>query len=194
MSSHGPEADAGAAASPLIATVDRLVRQELPPDQLVRIHDFCRAFLARSRPEDKRRTGPVRQTFRLFGDKWTTLVVLVLHTGTMRYAMLQRIASLLAQEGDEKQGISQRMLTLVLHNLELNGMIRRSAQSTATPRVEYTLTPLGNSLHAQMLQLIEWAENHTDEIASARASYQGPYPPAAATSHAEREAGATPLS
>jgi DNA-binding HxlR family transcriptional regulator len=159
-------------APSLLTAVEQIIVPELPMGHAERVRAFCRQFLQRSSSGDKQRNGPVRQTFRLLGDKWTTLVVMVLHYGTMRYALLHKFVSLLSLEGGE-HGISQRMLTLVLHNLEFNGLVARSSRGSAALRVEYSLTPLGESLHGQLLGLVEWAEQHTDQILSARRAHGG---------------------
>lgn len=160
-------------ASPsLLDAVEQTIVPDLSAAHAERVRGFCRQFLQRSASGDKQRNGPVRQTFRLVGDKWTTLVLMVLHYGTMRYALLHRFVTLLSYEGKE-HGISQRMLTLVLHNLEFNGLVARSSRGSAAQRVEYSLTPLGQSLHGQLLSLVEWAEQHTEEILNARRAHGG---------------------
>lgn len=159
---------ADSARIPLLSGVERLAAKDYwPPEQARRVREFCEHFLQRSTSTDKRSSGAVRQTFRLFGDKWITLVVLVLDCGAMRYTVLHKLVSLLAREGGES-GISQRMLTLALHNLEATGMVRRLAQPGGAHHVEYELTPLGQSLHRQMLNLIEWAEQNSVALNAAR--------------------------
>jgi DNA-binding HxlR family transcriptional regulator len=159
----------------LLKAVEKVIPKDIPAQQVSHIRDMCTTFSVRSSRRDKARTGPVRQTFRLFGDKWAPLVVMVLECGAMRYLALHNLVSLLAREGGET-GISQRMLTLVLRNLEMNGMLARSSQSATAHRGVYFLTPLGRSLGGQMMQMIEWAERHSDEINLARSTYAGPDP------------------
>jgi DNA-binding HxlR family transcriptional regulator len=162
-----------AAVAPLKA-VEKVIPKDMPPQQ-AQIGEMCTAYTVRCTRVDKAQSGPVRQTFRLFGNKWAPLVVMVLNCGAMRYTALHKVVSLLAQEGGES-GISQRMLTLVLRKLEVNGMLARSSQSATTRRGVYFLTSLGGSLHDLMMQVIEWAECHSDEIRTARAAYVGPDP------------------
>jgi DNA-binding HxlR family transcriptional regulator len=157
----------------LLSAVEKIIAKDVGAPQADQIREFCATFARRSTPTEKARTGPVRQTSRLVGDKWTPLVVMVLNCGAMRYLALHNIVSLLSRQGGEI-GISQRMLTLVLRNLEMNGMVARSAQSATAHRGEYFLTPLGKSFHQQIMQLVEWAERHTDELMTARANYTGP--------------------
>jgi DNA-binding HxlR family transcriptional regulator len=166
----------------LLKAVEKVIPKDIPAQQVSHIRDMCTLYTIRSTRLDKARTGPVRQTFRLFGDKWAPLVVMVLQCGAMRYLALHNLVSILAREGGEV-GISQRMLTLVLRNLEMNGMLARSSQSATAHRGVYFLTPLGRSLHDQMMNVIEWAERHSDEIRIARSTYAGPDPLTGAVSH-----------
>jgi DNA-binding HxlR family transcriptional regulator len=95
------------------------------------------------------------------GDKWTVLVVWVLGTGPRRFNELRR----------EIGGISQRMLTLTLRNLERDGMVTRTVTPTIPPRVDYTLTDLGRSLLEPVAQLGEWAVRNGQRIEKSRARY-----------------------
>lgn len=69
-------------------------------------------------------------------DKWTLLIVTTLERGRLRFTDLQR----------QVPGISQRMLTLTLRNLERDGLVSRTVYAEVPPRVEYALTPTGQSL------------------------------------------------
>src|SRR6202167_959013 len=159
--------------SALLSAVEKVIAKDIDGQQADQIRDLCTTFVRRSTRTEKARTGPVRQTSRLVGDKWTPLVVMVLTCGAIRYLALHNIVSLLARQGDEI-GISQRMLTLVLRNLEMNGMVARSAQSATAHRGESSLTTLGKSFYHQIMQLVEWAEAHSEELIQARANYTGP--------------------
>ncbi|MFE7385813.1 winged helix-turn-helix transcriptional regulator [Streptomyces zhihengii] len=101
----------------------------------------------------------VRQTLDRVGDKWSVLVIGVLAAaGTLRFGTLhQRVP-----------GISQRMLTLTLRHLERDGLVTRTAYAEVPPRVEYALTPLGESLRAIVTALAQWAGDHNAEIEAAR--------------------------
>ena len=94
-------------------------------------------------------------------DKWTLLVVAVLEEGRMRFTALHR----------HVPGISQRMLTLTLRNLERDGLVSRTAYAEVPPRVEYALTPMGKSLIPPALALAGWAIEHDPEIQASRAAY-----------------------
>ncbi|WP_329035062.1 helix-turn-helix transcriptional regulator [Streptomyces sp. NBC_00178] len=94
-------------------------------------------------------------------DKWTLLVVATLDEGRLRFTELHtRIP-----------GVSQRMLTLTLRNLERDGLVSRTAYAEVPPRVEYALTALGKSLIAPALALAGWAAEHDAEIQASRAAY-----------------------
>jgi len=78
----------------------------------------------------------IRQVLDRVGDKWSLLLIAVVESGPLRYTDLQR----------QVPGISQRMLTLTLHQLREDGLITRTAYAEVPPRVEYSLTPLGRGL------------------------------------------------
>nr|WP_245563458.1 helix-turn-helix domain-containing protein [Longispora albida] len=94
-------------------------------------------------------------------DKWSLLVIALLDRRGLRFTELKR----------EIDGISQRMLTVTLRQLERDGLISRTVHPVVPPRVDYALTPLGETLHATIQSLVMWTETHQDEIAAARADY-----------------------
>ena len=94
-------------------------------------------------------------------DKWSLLVIYVLSDGVHRFTELRR----------EIDGISQRMLTLTLRQLEREGLVRRTVFAVVPPRVDYQLTPLGSTLLDTIQALVAWAGEHGHEIAAARAAY-----------------------
>jgi DNA-binding HxlR family transcriptional regulator len=95
------------------------------------------------------------------GDKWTAHVVALLGTGTMRFSDIRRTV----------EGISPRMLTVTLRALERDGLISRRVYPVIPPRVEYTLTQLGESLLDVVRELIDWSADHTSDILAARQRY-----------------------
>jgi DNA-binding HxlR family transcriptional regulator len=103
----------------------------------------------------------IRDLLDRLADKWSLLVVELLGDGTRRFTELRR----------EIDGISQRMLTLTLRQLERDGLVRRTVHPVVPPRVDYELTPLGASLLDAIAPLVAWTRSHRDEIASARAEY-----------------------
>ncbi len=95
------------------------------------------------------------------GDKWSVYVIALLGDGTRRFTDLRRSID----------GISQRMLTVTLRGLERDGIVTRKVYPVVPPRVDYALTPMGQTLLATIRQLIEWADRHTEDIDTARARY-----------------------
>ena len=94
-------------------------------------------------------------------NKWTLLVVATLDRSTVRFTELQQ----------QIPGISQRMLTLTLRNLERDGLVSRTVHAEVPPRVEYALTAVGRSLLAPALALAGWAMEHVPQIEASRAAY-----------------------
>jgi DNA-binding HxlR family transcriptional regulator len=95
------------------------------------------------------------------GDKWTVLVVMLLGEEPRRFSEIKRAVD----------GISQRMLTLTLRNLERDGMVTRTVTPTIPPRVDYALTGLGRSLRGPLTELGRWVGDHLDEIDAARKAF-----------------------
>jgi DNA-binding HxlR family transcriptional regulator len=110
---------------------------------------------------DVREGCEVRQILDRIADRWSLLVIALLDDRTVRFSELRR----------EIDGISQRMLTVTLRQLERNGLVRRTVYPVVPPRVEYALTPLGASLHATVQALVTWTEANEDASAAARAAY-----------------------
>lgn len=104
---------------------------------------------------------PTRQILDLIGDKWTALIIGLLEEKTMRFSELRR----------EIDGISQKMLTQTLRKLERDGMVMRTVYPEVPPRVEYSLTPLGETLTAPLAAFREWAETHIDAVTQAQIEY-----------------------
>lgn len=101
---------------------------------------------------------PTRMVLDLIADKWTTLVIYLLSSGTKRYGELQR----------EIDGISQKMLTQTLRKLEEDGLVKRVIYPEVPPRTEYSLTPLGATLKEPLGALCQWAVAHIGEVEKAR--------------------------
>ncbi|WP_209238605.1 winged helix-turn-helix transcriptional regulator [Streptomyces oryzae] len=101
----------------------------------------------------------IRQVLDRVGDKWSLLVIAVLESGPLRYSDLLRTVP----------GISQRMLTLTVRQLQQDGLITRTAYAEVPPRVEYALTPLGRGLHEIAMSFVRWASDHYEEIREHRA-------------------------
>jgi DNA-binding HxlR family transcriptional regulator len=95
------------------------------------------------------------------GDKWSVLVMALLGDGPRRYSELQRAID----------GISQRMLTLTLRTLERDGLVARTVTPTSPPRVDYALTPVGETLSVEVSSLMRWAQDHREYVAKSRFRY-----------------------
>ncbi len=117
----------------------------------------------------KDRDDPAREVMGLLGDRWSTLILLVLGTGTFRHAELRRTLAQLSAE----QAISQRVLTLKLRTLERDGFVVRAVTADVPPRVSYALTPLGTDLHTQARGLIDWINARAPQIRDAREAFDG---------------------
>lgn len=102
-----------------------------------------------------------RQVLDLLAEKWTALVLYALAFGVKRHGELKR----------EIKEVSQKMLTRTLRNLERDGLVKRTVYHEVPPRVEYALTPLGETLSELLKDICTWAETHFAEIESARAEY-----------------------
>lgn len=103
----------------------------------------------------------IRDVLSRVGDKWSLLVVGLLHDHPLRFTELQR----------RVDGISHRMLTQTLRNLERDGLVSRRAYPEIPPRVEYAATELGRSLAEPVLGLVGWAAANHEEITAARETY-----------------------
>ncbi|WP_030661173.1 helix-turn-helix domain-containing protein [Streptomyces rimosus] len=114
-----------------------------------------------ARQWDVREGCEVRQILDRVADKWSLLVIALLDRRTLRFTELRR----------EVDGISQRMLTVTLRQLERDGLVRRTVHPVVPPRVDYELTPLGATLHDTIQALVTWTEEHQNEIAESRAAY-----------------------
>lgn len=104
---------------------------------------------------------PTRQVLDRIGDKWTALILGLLDGQTLRFSELRRNIG----------GISQKMLTQTLRNLERDGLVSRTVYAEVPPRVEYTLTPLGETLAGPLAAIRDWAENHIDAVTTAQNIY-----------------------
>lgn len=94
-------------------------------------------------------------------DKWSLHVIAELEGRTLRFTELKRIVD----------GISHRVLTATLRNLERDGLVTRTVYPVVPPRVEYTLTDAGRDLMKKIQPLVYWAEANITAIDRARAAY-----------------------
>ena len=87
-------------------------------------------------------------------NKWTILIIYALTQGKKRYSDLKQ----------QIVGISPKMLVQNLRNLERNGLVKREIYPTVPPKVDYSLTPLGESLAEPLAILGEWAYRHINDV------------------------------
>ncbi|WP_211226756.1 winged helix-turn-helix transcriptional regulator [Algoriphagus vanfongensis] len=105
---------------------------------------------------------PIRTVLDRFGDKWSMLVLLILdHEKKVRFNQIHKTI------GD----VSQKMLTVTLRKLEADGLVERTVFPEIPPRVEYNLTPRGQSLIPHVQNLSQWAKDNIGEIRASRANY-----------------------
>jgi DNA-binding HxlR family transcriptional regulator len=115
-----------------------------------------------------RRDQPMREVLARAGDKWSSLLLLLLNAGSFRHGLLRRLVAAVGAEGH----ISQRMLTLRLRSLERDGMIARTTLAGQPPGVEYSLTPLGAGFVAQLDAIMQWIRGHQAQIRAARERFE----------------------
>ncbi|MEW9702075.1 winged helix-turn-helix transcriptional regulator [Paenibacillus sp. SI8] len=102
-----------------------------------------------------------RRALELVANKWTVLIFYGLESGIKRYSDLKR----------QIEGVSQKMLTQTLRQLERDGLVKRVVYPTVPPTVEYSLTPLGATLTEPMRVLHRWTEANYDSVLQARNEY-----------------------
>lgn len=106
---------------------------------------------------------PTRQLLDRISNKWVVLVLGLLEEEPKRFNALKR----------EIDGISQKMLTQTLRNLEADGLVTRSVFATVPVTVEYQLTSLGRSLNVAVSPLTEWAKKNMSKVDAARKRHSG---------------------
>lgn len=101
---------------------------------------------------------PSRQIFQHLTNRWGGLVMIVLMTGTKRFSEIRR----------EIEGISERMLTQTLQQLEQDGMVSRKSYHTVPPHVEYSLTDYGKQAGTKIADLVDWLETNLTGILASK--------------------------
>ncbi|MET4678211.1 helix-turn-helix domain-containing protein [Luteibacter sp. ME-Dv--P-043b] len=104
---------------------------------------------------------PSRLLFEQVTDKWSMMVLTVLHSGPLRFNAIKR----------QLEGVTQKALTQCLRRLERNGLLTRTILPAAPIGVEYALTDLGRSLHRPFKALYAWMHQNLDEVDAARQRY-----------------------
>ena len=95
---------------------------------------------------------PVEITMRLIGDKWKILIIRDLLTGTKRFGELRKSLN----------GISQKVLTNNLRDMEKSGLVHREVFAEVPPRVEYSLTDTGWSLNPVLDSIVKWGNSYRE--------------------------------
>lgn len=104
---------------------------------------------------------PSQDILALIGSKWSMLLLCILGDGPVRSGELGRRAG----------GISQKMLTQTLRELERHGIVHRKDYAEVPPRVEYSLTPLGRSLAQLVRKIEEWVESNYSRMTRVAQTY-----------------------
>ncbi|RKW71550.1 winged helix-turn-helix transcriptional regulator [Galactobacter caseinivorans] len=106
-------------------------------------------------------TCPSRTSLARIANKWTAMIVMALDPGRLRFGEIREAVG----------GISGKVLSETLRQLERDGVVSRTAYDQMPPRVEYELTPLGRSLHQPMAALAAWAQDHIEEVQLSRNAF-----------------------
>ena len=98
---------------------------------------------------------PSQKVLSRVADRWAALIICALHEHkTMRNGKLLRKIG----------GINQKMLTQTLRNLERDGLVVRKVYATVPPKVEYSLTELGESVYKPLDAICRWTEDHLEDL------------------------------
>jgi DNA-binding HxlR family transcriptional regulator len=117
--------------------------------------------MANTRANPFNRSCPSQDILALIGGKWSMLLLCILADGPVRTGELARRAG----------GISQKMLTQTLRELERHGIVQRRDYGEVPPRVEYSLTALGRSLSGLVRQIEVWVESNYSRMTRVARSY-----------------------
>ncbi len=114
-------------------------------------------------PSGKFPLCPVKDVLHTLGDKWSVLAMMVLgQYEVLRFNELKNAIT----------GISQKMLTVTLKNLESHGLLVRKMYAQIPPKVEYTITPMGHEFLQHLVVMLDWACTNVDKINSTRKKKQ----------------------
>ena len=97
---------------------------------------------------------PVETTLTLIGEKWKVLILRDLMPGTKRFGELKKSIDT----------VSQKVLTAQLRDMEANGLVHREVYAEVPPRVEYSLTELGQSLKPILDAMWNWGEDYKNSV------------------------------
>lgn len=143
-----------------MATRAMSIKPRFTPAEIARARSY--AIKRPDTPLDPRLAALVHDLIDRVADKWTMLILEVLtEKGELRFTRL----------GELVQGISQKMLTQTLRNMERDGLVRRTIHPVVPPKVEYKLTGLGLSLGAAFCGVWVWAAENLDDVEQARRDF-----------------------
>jgi DNA-binding HxlR family transcriptional regulator len=111
-------------------------------------------------PSIERSTCPVEHALKAIGGRWKVLILRELFRDTQRFGELHRAL----------KGITQKMLTQQLRELEQDGIVNRYVYPQVPPKVEYSLTPMGETLKPILDSMHAWGEKYLQQIADPSAS------------------------
>jgi len=111
---------------------------------------------------------PVGEILHQIGGKWTVLIITQLAGGPMRFGEIKRTIG----------GISQKVLTATLRDLEMDGFVTRTVTPSIPPRVDYELTDLGRDLQVPLKAIGQWATANRPKVLDARRQYFSDHPDA----------------
>jgi DNA-binding HxlR family transcriptional regulator len=117
-------------------------------------------------PEIEHDCRPVGEILNQIGGKWTVLVINLLSDGPRRFSEIKRMIG----------GISQKVLTATLRELEMDGFVTRTVTPSIPPRVDYELTELGRDLQGPLAVLGKWAIDNRPRVIEARGRYFAEHP------------------
>ena len=106
---------------------------------------------------------PTRLVLDHIADKWAALILWRISDGAIRFNELRR----------KVEGISTKVLSQSLKELERDGLVIRRAFATVPVTVEYSITPLGNTLAEKLATVTQWAEQNIEAVLAAQALYDG---------------------
>jgi DNA-binding HxlR family transcriptional regulator len=110
----------------------------------------------------QREMTPVSDVLQQIGGKWTVYIIGQLSHGPRRFSELKRTI----------EGVSQKVLTATLRDLEKDGFVTRSVTPSIPPRVDYELTAMGRELREPLRAIGEWAHANRERVDAARRRYQ----------------------
>lgn len=104
---------------------------------------------------------PMIEVLGRISGRWSLYVIMALMRGPMRFSQLRR----------HVEGVSQKMLTQTLRELEEDGIVTRTVTPTIPPRVDYELTAMGRELEGPLDAISAWTQRNGEQVAQARTRY-----------------------